>query len=58
MVDILIAKLRQHPDLIEGINERGGLSYIKKSIAPYLFYLIMYALKLISQNEIYICKHQ
>jgi hypothetical protein len=31
MVDILKAKLEQHPELIEGINERGGLSYIEES---------------------------
>ena len=31
MVDILKAKLEQHPKLIEGINKRGGLTYIKES---------------------------
>lgn len=31
MVEILEAKLTQHPDLIKGINERGGLSYIQNS---------------------------
>jgi len=31
MVDILKAKLEQHPELIEGINKRGGLAYIKES---------------------------
>ena len=31
MVDILKAKLEQHPELIKGINERGGLSYIQQS---------------------------
>lgn len=31
MVDILKAKLEQHPELIEGINQRGGLAYIEQS---------------------------
>ena len=31
MVDILKAKLEQHPELIEGIGQRGGLSYIEES---------------------------
>ena len=31
MVDILTEKLKQHPELIQGINERGGLNYIKNS---------------------------
>ena len=31
MVDILKAKLEQHPELIEGINQRGGLAYIEES---------------------------
>ena len=31
MIDILTEKLKQHPDLIKGINERGGLNYISKS---------------------------
>ena len=31
MVEILTAKLQQHPELIEGINERGGLAYIEQS---------------------------
>jgi hypothetical protein len=31
MVSILKAKLEQHPDLMQGINERGGLSYINAS---------------------------
>lgn len=31
MVEILTAKLQQHPELIEGINERGGLAYIQQS---------------------------
>jgi hypothetical protein len=31
MVDILIAKLQQHPELLQGINERGGLAYIEQS---------------------------
>lgn len=31
MVEILTAKLEQHPELIQGINERGGLSYIEQS---------------------------
>lgn len=31
MVNILKAKLEQHPELIEGINERGGLAYIEQS---------------------------
>lgn len=31
MVEILTAKLQQHPELIEGINERGGLDYILNS---------------------------
>ena len=31
MIDILTEKLKQHPDLIKGINERGGLDYISKS---------------------------
>lgn len=31
MVDILTAKLKQHPELIEGIKERGGYEYIISS---------------------------
>lgn len=31
MIDILTEKLKQNPDLIKGINERGGLDYISKS---------------------------
>ena len=31
MVDILTAKLQQHPELIQGINERGGIEYLNKS---------------------------
>jgi hypothetical protein len=31
MVEILTVKLQQHPELIEGINERGGLAYIEQS---------------------------
>jgi hypothetical protein len=31
MVDIITAKLKQHPDLVKGIDERGGLDYINNS---------------------------
>lgn len=31
MVEILTAKLQQHPELIEGINQRGGLAYLASS---------------------------
>lgn len=31
MVEILTVKLQQHPELIKGINERGGLAYIQQS---------------------------
>lgn len=31
MTDILTEKLKQHPELIKGINERGGLEYLQKS---------------------------
>lgn len=31
MVDILIAKLQQHPHLIEGIKQRGGVKYLQAS---------------------------
>ena len=31
MVEILIAKLQQHPDLVEGITERGGEAYLRAS---------------------------
>lgn len=31
MVEILIAKLQQHPELIQGITDRGGLNYINNS---------------------------
>lgn len=31
MVEILTAKLTQHPELVSGISERGGLSYILQS---------------------------
>lgn len=31
MVEIITAKLQQHPELIEGINERGGLEYLLNS---------------------------
>ena len=32
MVDIITAKLQQHPELVQGINERGGLDYIQESV--------------------------
>jgi hypothetical protein len=32
MTDILTEKLKQHQDLIQGINERGGLEYLQKSV--------------------------
>jgi len=31
MVDILTSKLKQHPKLVDGIIEKGGLEYLKKS---------------------------
>ena len=31
MTDILTEKLKQHPELMQGINERGGLAYIEQS---------------------------
>ena len=31
MVEILIAKLQQHPELVDGIKERGGEAYLKTS---------------------------
>lgn len=31
MVEILTAKLQQHPELVEGINQRGGENYLKAS---------------------------
>ena len=31
MVEIITAKLQQHPELIQGIDERGGLDYILNS---------------------------
>jgi len=31
MTDILTEKLKQHPELVQGINERGGLDYLQKS---------------------------
>lgn len=31
MVEIITAKLQQHPELIDGIKERGGLDYINNS---------------------------
>ena len=31
MVEIITAKLQQHPDLVEGIAERGGEAYLKAS---------------------------
>jgi hypothetical protein len=31
MTDILIEKLKQHPELVQGIDERGGLAYIEQS---------------------------
>jgi predicted kinase len=31
MTDILTEKLKQHPELVKGINERGGLAYIEQS---------------------------
>lgn len=31
MVEILTAKLQQHPELIEGITQRGGLAYLASS---------------------------
>lgn len=31
MVEILTAKLQQHPELIQGIIDRGGLEYLKSS---------------------------
>lgn len=31
MVEIITAKLRQHPELIQGIDERGGISYLQAS---------------------------
>ena len=30
MIDIITAKLEQHPELIEGIDERGGILYLEK----------------------------
>lgn len=31
MVEILTAKLQQHPELVEGINQRGGIEYLNNS---------------------------
>jgi hypothetical protein len=31
MTDILTQKLKQHPELVQGIDERGGLAYIEQS---------------------------
>ena len=31
MTDIIAAKLKQHPELVTGIDKRGGLAYLKKS---------------------------
>ena len=31
MTDIIAAKLRQHPELVTGIDKRGGLAYLEKS---------------------------
>lgn len=31
MTDILTEKLKQHPELVQGINARGGLAYIEQS---------------------------
>jgi hypothetical protein len=31
MVDIITAKLQQHPDLVQGITERGGMDYLNAS---------------------------
>ena len=31
MVEIITAKLQQHPELIEGITQRGGLAYLAQS---------------------------
>ena len=31
MVEIITAKLQQHPDLVQGIDERGGLAYLNAS---------------------------
>ncbi len=31
MVDILTAKLQQHPELVEGITQRGGIAYLNAS---------------------------
>ena len=31
MTDILTEKLKQHPDLVDGIVQRGGLEYLKQS---------------------------
>lgn len=31
MVEIITAKLQQHPDLIQGITERGGMAYLNAS---------------------------
>ncbi len=31
MTDIIAAKLRQHPELVAGIDKRGGLVYLEKS---------------------------
>lgn len=31
MTDILTEKLKQHPELVQGINERGGLAYVEQS---------------------------
>lgn len=31
MVEIITAKLQQHPELVEGINQRGGMEYLNKS---------------------------
>lgn len=31
MVEILTAKLQQHPELVDGINQRGGILYLESS---------------------------
>ncbi len=31
MIDILTERFKQHPELVKGINERGGLEYLQKS---------------------------
>lgn len=31
MIEILTSKFKQHPELIKGINDRGGINYLQKS---------------------------